>query len=148
MQETLETKRTAGSESIWRAAASIGLIPPTDGCLAALRSLCDEHEALLVYDETTTGLRLGLGGAAKLYCITPDLSCLGGCLASGFPLAAVGGRQELLRDTKVVEWSVGRSLPPVSLAGEQPVLGLAPSLVGPGHPHELAAATATLQVTG
>jgi glutamate-1-semialdehyde 2,1-aminomutase len=58
--------------------------------------LCDEHAAALIFDETRTGLRLGPGGAAGLFGVTPDMTCLGGSLSAGLPLAAVGGRKDLI----------------------------------------------------
>jgi glutamate-1-semialdehyde 2,1-aminomutase len=73
-------------------AANMGVVPPEPGFLDGLRALCDEHGALLVFDEVITGFRLGAGGAQELYGVTPDLTCLGKVMGGGFPCAAFGGR--------------------------------------------------------
>ena len=72
-------------------AANMGLVPPADGFLAAVRARCTAHGALLVCDEVITGFRVGLGGAQGRYGITPDLSIFGKVIGGGLPLAAVGG---------------------------------------------------------
>ncbi|MGH9267521.1 MAG: aminotransferase class III-fold pyridoxal phosphate-dependent enzyme, partial [Acidimicrobiales bacterium] len=77
-------------------AANMGLIPPADGFLAGLRRRCDAAGALLIVDEVITGFRLGDQGAQGRYGITPDLSCLGKVLGGGLPLAALGGRAEIM----------------------------------------------------
>ena len=74
-----------------------GCIPPYDGYLAELRSLCDEHGVLLIFDEVMTGFRIARGGAAELYGIRPDLFCFGKVVGGGFPLAAYGGREDIMR---------------------------------------------------
>ncbi|MGH9283396.1 MAG: glutamate-1-semialdehyde 2,1-aminomutase, partial [Acidimicrobiales bacterium] len=76
--------------------ANMGLILPADGFLAGLRRRCDDAGALLIVDEVITGFRLGDGGAQGRYGITPDLSCFGKVLGGGLPLAAVGGRAEIM----------------------------------------------------
>jgi glutamate-1-semialdehyde 2,1-aminomutase len=76
--------------------ANMGLILPADGFLAGLRRRCDDAGALLVVDEVITGFRLGDAGAQGRYGITPDLSCFGKVLGGGLPLAAVGGRAEIM----------------------------------------------------
>ncbi|MGB2988109.1 MAG: aminotransferase class III-fold pyridoxal phosphate-dependent enzyme, partial [Phycisphaerae bacterium] len=78
-------------------AASIGLIPPADGFLAFLRSLCDDHNVLLVFDETLTGFRLTPGGADAFYGVRPDLTLLGPIIGGGLPLAAYGGCKEVMK---------------------------------------------------
>jgi glutamate-1-semialdehyde 2,1-aminomutase len=77
-------------------AANMGLVAASDGFLAALRRRCDEHGALLVFDEVITGFRVGPGGAQQLYGVTPDLSLFGKVVGGGVPLAAVGGRADLM----------------------------------------------------
>jgi glutamate-1-semialdehyde 2,1-aminomutase len=74
-----------------------GLIPPADGFLMTLRRLCDEHGAVLIFDESVTGFRVAPGGAAALFEVMPDLICLGPALGGGLPLAAYGGRKDLMR---------------------------------------------------
>ncbi len=73
-----------------------GVILPRPGFLQALRDLCSEHGAVLVFDEVITGFRLGWSGAQGLYGVVPDLTCLGKVIGGGFPLAAVGGRREIM----------------------------------------------------
>jgi glutamate-1-semialdehyde 2,1-aminomutase len=72
-----------------------GFIPAEAGYLDGLRSLCDDHGTLLVFDEVITGFRLGLGGAQALYGVTPDLTVLGKILGGGFPIGAICGRREI-----------------------------------------------------
>jgi glutamate-1-semialdehyde 2,1-aminomutase len=77
-------------------AANMGLVPPSDGFLERLRARCTAVGALLVFDEVITGFRLGLAGAQGLYGITPDLSMFGKVVGGGFPLAALGGRADVM----------------------------------------------------
>ncbi len=77
-------------------AANMGLVPPAEGFLAALRDRATRHGALLVFDEVITGFRVGLGGAQGRYGITPDLSIFGKVIGGGLPLAAVGGRADVM----------------------------------------------------
>ena len=77
-------------------AANIGLVPPADGFLAALRDRATRHGALLVIDEVITGFRVGSGGAQGRYGVTPDLSIFGKVIGGGLPLAAVGGRADVM----------------------------------------------------
>jgi glutamate-1-semialdehyde 2,1-aminomutase len=72
-------------------AGNMGVIPPAEGYLSALRELCDEHGALLVFDEVMTGFRLARSGAQGLYDIRPDLTALGKIIGGGLPVGAVGG---------------------------------------------------------
>ncbi len=69
---------------------------PADGFLAGVRSACDEHGSVLIFDEVITGFRHGLGGYQSIAGVDPDLTTLGKAIANGFPLAAVGGRRELM----------------------------------------------------
>ena len=77
-------------------AGNMGLVLPEDGWLAGLRRLCDEHGALLVFDEVMTGFRVHPGGAQALYGVRPDLTCLGKAIGGGFPVGAYGGRGDLM----------------------------------------------------
>ncbi len=77
-------------------AANMGLVPAADGFLAGLRRRCDAAGALLVLDEVITGFRLGPAGAQGLAGITPDVSILGKVIGGGMPLAAVGGRADVM----------------------------------------------------
>jgi glutamate-1-semialdehyde 2,1-aminomutase len=77
-------------------AANMGLVAPAPGFLEGLRAECDRVGALLIFDEVITGFRLGLGGAQARYRITPDLSCFGKVIGGGLPLAAFGGRADVM----------------------------------------------------
>ncbi len=77
-------------------AGNMGLVLPADGFLERLRSLCTEHGALLVFDEVMTGFRVAAGGAQSLYGVSPDVTCLGKIVGGGLPLAAYGGRREVM----------------------------------------------------
>ncbi len=103
--------------------------------LAAVREACDEVGALLVFDEIKTAFRVSLGGAAERWGVQPDLTILGKALANGFPLAAVGGRAELMRhvadswisSTMATEW--------VSLAAARATVNLMVTSQVPRHLH-------------
>jgi glutamate-1-semialdehyde 2,1-aminomutase len=77
-------------------AANMGVVPPAPGFLEALRSRADECGALLVFDEVVTGFRLGRGGAQERFGVLPDLTMLGKIAGGGLPLAAFGGRAEVM----------------------------------------------------
>jgi len=77
-------------------AGNMGVVLPADGFLETLRTETRKHKALLIFDEVITGFRLGFGGAQKIYGIKPDLTCLGKIVGGGFPLAAFGGRREIM----------------------------------------------------
>ncbi|HVM01276.1 MAG TPA: glutamate-1-semialdehyde 2,1-aminomutase [Acidimicrobiales bacterium] len=77
-------------------AANMGLVPPRPGFLEGLRAACDRAGALLVFDEVITGFRLGPGGAQERLGVRPDLSVFGKVIGGGLPLAAFGGRREVM----------------------------------------------------
>jgi glutamate-1-semialdehyde 2,1-aminomutase len=77
-------------------AGNMGCVPPLPGFLEALRLLCDASGALLVFDEVISGFRVARGGAQQLYGVTPDLTILGKIVGGGLPLAAFGGRAEVM----------------------------------------------------
>ena len=77
-------------------AGNMGVVPPREGFLRELRALSARHKALLVFDEVITGFRLCYGGAQTLFKIRPDLTCLGKIVGGGLPLAAYGGRREIM----------------------------------------------------
>jgi glutamate-1-semialdehyde 2,1-aminomutase len=77
-------------------AGNMGVVPPEPGFLEALRTLADEVGALLVFDEVITGFRLARGGAQELYGVSPDLTVLGKIAGGGLPLAAFGGRADVM----------------------------------------------------
>ena len=77
-------------------AANMGLVPPDEGFLAAVRDRCTRAHAVLVFDEVITGFRVGLGGAQGRFLVKPDLSIFGKVIGGGLPLAAVGGRAAIM----------------------------------------------------
>jgi glutamate-1-semialdehyde 2,1-aminomutase len=77
-------------------AGNMNLIAPRPEFLAAMRNLCDQHGALLIFDEVMTGFRVALQSAQGLYGITPDLSTFGKVVGGGMPMGAFGGRSEIM----------------------------------------------------
>ncbi|HEY0007750.1 MAG TPA: glutamate-1-semialdehyde 2,1-aminomutase [Tepidisphaeraceae bacterium] len=77
-------------------AGNMGLIPPAEGYLQGLRDLCDQHGALLLFDEVMTGFRVAWGGAQVLYNVKPDLTCLGKIIGGGLPVGAYGGSRKVM----------------------------------------------------
>jgi glutamate-1-semialdehyde 2,1-aminomutase len=77
-------------------AGNMGVVPPKKGFLLALRRLCDGSGALLVFDEVITGFRVARGGAQGRFGVTPDLTILGKIVGGGLPLAAFGGRADVM----------------------------------------------------
>jgi glutamate-1-semialdehyde 2,1-aminomutase len=70
---------------------------PDPGYLEGVRSLCDEHGALLIFDEVVTGFRMALGGAQEYFGVTPDMCTFAKALSNGIPLGAVCGRREIMQ---------------------------------------------------
>ncbi len=83
-------------------AANMGVVPPADGFLSGLRELTRRHGALLIFDEVITGFRLCFGGAQNLFGIEPDLTTLGKIIGGGLPVAAYGGRRDLMEQVAPV----------------------------------------------
>lgn len=75
---------------------NMGCIPPAPGFLEGLRELCTRYGALLIFDEVMTGFRVSFGGAQKLFNIQPDLTALGKIVGGGLPIAAYGGRKDIM----------------------------------------------------
>ncbi len=75
---------------------NMGVIPPEPKFLPFLRQASEREGALLIFDEVITGFRIGLGGAQATYKVKPDLTCLGKILGGGLPLAAFGGRRNIM----------------------------------------------------
>jgi glutamate-1-semialdehyde 2,1-aminomutase len=76
---------------------NMGLVPPKPGYLQALRRLCDEAGALLIFDEVISGFRVALGGAQALFSVRPDMTCLGKIVGGGLPLGVYGGRSDVMK---------------------------------------------------
>jgi glutamate-1-semialdehyde 2,1-aminomutase len=77
-------------------AGNMNCVPPAPGFLEALREVCDQAGALLIFDEVMTGFRVALGGAQALYGIRPDLTTLGKVIGGGMPVGAFGGRRDVM----------------------------------------------------
>ena len=77
-------------------AGNMGVVLPRPGFLETLRSLTRQYGALLIFDEVITGFRVSRGGAQALFGVTPDLTILGKIIGGGFPLAAYGGRRDIM----------------------------------------------------
>jgi len=78
-------------------AGNMGVVPPLPGFLETLRRETTKAGAVLIFDEVITGFRLGWSGAQGRYGVTPDMTCLGKVIGGGLPLAAVGGRRDLMQ---------------------------------------------------
>ena len=74
-----------------------GVIPPAPGFLEGLRTLCDRHGAVLIFDEVMSGFRAAPGGATERYGVRPDLITLGKVIGGGLPVAAFAGRADLMK---------------------------------------------------
>ncbi|MFZ4063291.1 MAG: glutamate-1-semialdehyde 2,1-aminomutase [Polynucleobacter sp.] len=77
-------------------AGNMNLIQPSPEFLSAIRHLTSKHGSVLIYDEVMTGFRVALGGAQSLQGITPDLTCLGKVMGGGMPMAAFGGKKDIM----------------------------------------------------
>jgi glutamate-1-semialdehyde 2,1-aminomutase len=77
-------------------AGNMGCVLPKEGFLQALRQVCDEHNALLIFDEVMTGFRLAKGGAQELYGVKADIACFGKVIGGGLPVGAFAARNEIM----------------------------------------------------
>lgn len=77
-------------------AGNMGCVPPKEGFLQSLRQLCDENNALLIFDEVMTGFRLSKGGVQELYNVVADIVCFGKVIGGGLPVGAFAGRNEIM----------------------------------------------------
>ena len=89
-------KNEIGAIIVEPVAGNMGCIPPQAGFLEGLRSLCDEHDAVLIFDEVMTGFRLAPGGAAERLKIRPDMITYGKVIGGGLPVGAFAGRAEIM----------------------------------------------------
>ena len=80
-----------------------GVILPDPGYLEAVRRICQQHGTVLIFDETISGFRVALGGAAERYGVHPDLAVYGKAMAAGWPCAAIAGRRDLFADVTTGE---------------------------------------------
>lgn len=77
-------------------AGNMNCVPPAPGFLEGLRTLCDRHGVVLIFDEVMTGFRVALGGAQAYYGVTPDLSTFGKIIGGGMPVGCFGGKREIM----------------------------------------------------
>ncbi|MBK98333.1 MAG: glutamate-1-semialdehyde-2,1-aminomutase [Balneola sp.] len=77
-------------------AGNMGCIPPEKGFLEGLRSLCDDHDTVLIFDEVMTGFRVAFGGAQEIYGITADMVTYGKIIGAGLPVGAYAGKKEIM----------------------------------------------------
>jgi glutamate-1-semialdehyde 2,1-aminomutase len=109
-----------------------GFIPPDDGFLAGLRAICDETGALLIFDEVMTGFRVAPGGARERFGVTPDLTTLGKVIGGGLPVAAYGGRRDVMQTVapagKVYQAGTLSGNPLAMAAGAATLRALTPAL--------------------
>ncbi len=77
-------------------AANMGLVAPQPGFLETIRELCTAHDVVCVFDEVITGFRVARGGAQELFGIPADLTIMGKVVGGGLPLAAIGGRRDIM----------------------------------------------------
>jgi glutamate-1-semialdehyde 2,1-aminomutase len=77
-------------------AGNMGCVPPKEGFLQALRQVCNENNALLIFDEVMTGFRLAKGGAQELFNVNADIVCFGKVIGGGLPVGAFAGRNEIM----------------------------------------------------
>ena len=78
-------------------AGNMGTVPPRDGFLEGLRSICTEEGIVLIFDEVMSGFRVAYGGAQELYGVTPDMTTLGKIIGGGLPVGAFGGSKEIMQ---------------------------------------------------
>lgn len=95
---------------------------PAEGFLQGIVDLAHEHGALAIFDETITGFRFAEGGAQQLFGVSPDLSCFGKGLANGFPLSAVAGRADIMREFEEIFFSFTMGGETMSLAAAKAAL--------------------------
>ncbi|MBU2601174.1 MAG: aspartate aminotransferase family protein [Actinobacteria bacterium] len=83
---------------------NMGIVLPDEGYLAAAKEICHKHGALIIFDEVKTGITSNWGGAAAVYGVAPDLSCLAKSIGGGVPIGAFGGSREIMG--KIADWTV------------------------------------------
>ncbi len=101
------------------------LIPPNKGFLQALRKATAEHGIPLIFDEIVTGFRFAYGGAQEYYGVTPDLCTLGKIVGGGFPLAAVAGRDDLMKHFDKARVEAKDFMPQIGTLSGNPVAAVA-----------------------
>jgi glutamate-1-semialdehyde 2,1-aminomutase len=99
--QLVETFKKLGNEIaaviVEPVAGNMNLLPATQEFLQTMRDLCTQYGSLLLFDEVMSGFRVALGGAQSLYGIQPDMTVLGKVIGGGLPVAAFGGRADLMK---------------------------------------------------
>lgn len=89
---------------------------PKNGFLQEVKELTRKNGAILIFDEVITGFRFALGGAQEYFGVTPDLACFGKAIANGYPLSAIAGKAEIMRDFEKIHFSFTNAGECLSLA--------------------------------
>jgi len=79
-------------------AGNMGTVPPREGFLEGLRTICSDEGIVLIFDEVMSGFRVAYGGAQELYGVTPDMTTLGKIIGGGLPVGAFGGKREIMQN--------------------------------------------------
>lgn len=96
LESLLKKEKDVAAVIIEPVLANMGLVLPDKDYLKTVRNITSENKVLLIFDEVVTGFRMSLGGAQKYFSIKPDITTLGKALGNGFPIAAVGGKSEIM----------------------------------------------------
>ncbi|MEX1054027.1 MAG: glutamate-1-semialdehyde 2,1-aminomutase, partial [Nitrosopumilaceae archaeon] len=96
LDDILEKQKDVAGIIIEPVLANMGIIPPQKKFLYEIRKITRDHDVPLIFDEVITGYRMSTGGAQQYYSITPDMTTLGKALGSGFVIAAIGGKTEIM----------------------------------------------------
>jgi glutamate-1-semialdehyde 2,1-aminomutase len=96
LSKLLENEKDVAAVIIEPVLANMGLVLPEKNFLKEVRKITLENDVALIFDEVVTGFRMSTGGAQKYYSIKPDITTLGKALGNGFPIAAVGGKSEIM----------------------------------------------------
>ena len=96
LQSLLEKEKDVAAVIIEPVLANMGLVLPEKNFLNQVQKITSENNVVLIFDEVVTGFRMSTGGAQKYYSIKPDITTLGKALGNGFPIAAVGGKSEIM----------------------------------------------------
>ncbi len=96
LQSLLEKEKDVAAVIVEPVLANMGLVLPKKNFLRDVRKITSENNLVLIFDEVVTGFRMSTGGAQKYFSIKPDITTLGKSLGNGFPIAAVGGKSEIM----------------------------------------------------
>jgi glutamate-1-semialdehyde 2,1-aminomutase len=96
LQSLLEKEKEVAAVIVEPVLANMGLVLPEKNFLNEMRKITSENNIVLIFDEVVTGFRMSTGGAQKYFSIKPDITTLGKALGNGFPIAAVGGKSEIM----------------------------------------------------